>query len=254
MANHPKLGELLVRSNLITEAQLSSALSEQKRWGGKLGDILVRMSFISEENLVKVLSRQMNVPAVNLDTIQGILPEVKAKVPADIARVMNAVPLQLREENRTLLVAMAEPQNLRHLDTLRSVSKCKVVPQLAGKAQIARAFTRFYEGGVELTDPEESFKVVDAQGHTVVRVSPSAPAPAPAPPSSAPRPGSRPPQSPSPSAPPAPAAAGNVDLTALMRTVEDSLRKEEVALRAMIELLIEKGLFTREEYLAKMKR
>jgi hypothetical protein len=40
----------------------------------------------------------------------------------------------------------------------------------------------------------------------------------------------------------------------LLQSVEDAQRQEVAALKAMIELLIEKGIFTREEYLAKVRR
>ncbi|NVJ10020.1 hypothetical protein HUW63_32965, partial [Myxococcus sp. AM001] len=40
----------------------------------------------------------------------------------------------------------------------------------------------------------------------------------------------------------------------LLRSVEEVQRKEVAALKAMVELLIEKGVFSREEYLAKVKR
>jgi hypothetical protein len=40
----------------------------------------------------------------------------------------------------------------------------------------------------------------------------------------------------------------------MLRLVEESQRKEVAALKGMVELMIEKGVFTREEYLAKVKR
>ena len=40
----------------------------------------------------------------------------------------------------------------------------------------------------------------------------------------------------------------------LLRTVENIQRNEVAALKAMVELLIEKGVFSREEYLARVKR
>jgi hypothetical protein len=39
-----------------------------------------------------------------------------------------------------------------------------------------------------------------------------------------------------------------------LKSFEEAQRKEVGALKAMVELLIEKGIFTREEYLAKVKR
>src|SRR5687768_14665623 len=107
-----KLGELLMKANVLQESQLKAALAEQQKWGGKLGEILVRMSLVTEEIIVKALSKQLNLPAANLDAIQGIPPHVKAKIPASMARDMMALPVQLRDEGKTLVVAMADPGNV----------------------------------------------------------------------------------------------------------------------------------------------
>src|SRR6185436_14213437 len=164
-----KLGELLIKANVLQETQLKSALAEQQKWGGKLGDILVRMSLVTEEILVKALSKQLGVQVAPLDSIQGIAPHVKAKVPREKARDMGVIPLQLRDDGKTLVVAMADPQNVQQMDTLRALTRCRIVSQLAGRTSIARAISRFYEGEAELSDFEGSFKVVDAQGRTVVK-------------------------------------------------------------------------------------
>lgn len=234
-----RLGDLLVKAKVINESQLKAALAEQQKWGGKLGELLVRMRFVTEDMLVKALSKQMSVPAVNLESIQAIAPHVRAKIPAEVARSLVVLPLQLRDEGKSLLVAMTEPQNLKQLDTLRSVSRCRIIPQLAGRQAIARAFARFYEGELELGDSDESFKQVDAQGVTVNR----SPKPAPVPQPSVPA--------------PAPAVEGvkaSKSPSELLRSIEEAQRKEVGALKAMVEILIEKGVFTREEYLAKVKR
>jgi hypothetical protein len=244
-----RLGDLLVKAKVITESQLKAALGEQQRWGGKLGEILVRMNVLTEDMLVKALSKQLALPVVNLEAVQGIPPHVRAKVPADVARDLVALPLQLRDEGKTLLVAMAEPQNIKHLDTLRAVSRCRIVPQLAGRQAIARAFTRFYEGEVEISgDVEGSFKLIDAHGKTVVRSAEEI---------------ARRREAERRTANPAPPAAKESGLPTsltgrspleLLRAIEDAQRKEVAALKGMVELLIEKGVFTREEYLAKVRR
>lgn len=266
-----KLGELLIKANVLQETQLKSALAEQQKWGGKLGDILVRMSLVTEELLIKALSKQLNIPAANLDAIQGVAPHVKAKVPPDKARDLGVIPLQLRDDGKTLVVAMVDPQNVQQLDTLRAVSRCRIVPQLAGRTAVSRAFARFYEGEADLSDFEGSFKVVDAQGRTVVKSlkeleqqrseAPFA-APAPPPPQPAGRPGPPLPGGPGVAGPrtggftPAGGspAAGGQSSSEMLRALEDVQRREVAAIKAMVELLIEKGVFSREEYLAKVKR
>lgn len=257
-----KLGELLIRANVLNDAQLKTALAEQQRWGGKLGEILVRMNVISEDILTKALSKQLNVPAANLDAIQGIPPHVKSKIPLDEARDLCALPLQLKDEGKTLVVAMAEPQNVQQLDTLRALSKCRVSAMIAGRTAIQRAFGRFYEGEADLGDFEGSFKVVDSQGRTVVKslkeIEAQGAKEKPAPPVAAAAPVATP-RTPSLSDVPTgrnkAATPNTVDgALELLRAVEEVQRKEVSALKAMVELMIEKGIFSREEYLAKVKR
>jgi hypothetical protein len=252
-----KLGELLIKANVLQESQLKAALAEQAKWGGKLGEILVRMNLVSEDILVRALSKQLGMPAVNLDAVQMVPPHVKAKIPAQTARDFSVVPLQLRDDGKTLVVAMSDPLNVRVLDELRALSRCRIVANVAGRTSVARAFARLYEETAELEDADTNFKVVDSQGRTVVKnlkdIDPAAAAaaasPAPPPrPSASGIPAARPA-----AAAPAPAAATGSPAE-LLKSVEEVQRKEVAALKAMVELLIEKGVFSREEYLAKVKR
>jgi hypothetical protein len=251
-----KLGELLIKANVLQESQLKAALAEQAKWGGKLGEILVRMSLVSEDILVRALSKQLGMPAVNLDAVQMVPPHVKAKISSQTARDFSVLPLQLRDDGKTLVVAMSDPLNVRMLDELRAVTKCRIVPNVAGRSSIARAFSRIYEENAELEDADTNFKVVDAQGRTVVKnlkdLDPAAaavaaaPAARPTPPPVVQRPSTE---------TPAVRPPGNTGSPAdLLRSVEEVQRKEVAALKAMVELLIEKGVFSREEYLAKVKR
>ncbi len=246
-----KLGELLIKANVLQESQLKAALAEQAKWGGKLGEILVRMSLVSEDILVRALSKQLNIPAVNLDAVQVVPAHVRAKVPAQTARDFAVLPLQLRDDGKTLVLAVADPLNVRHLDELRAITKCRIVPNVAGRTSIARAYARLYEEQSELGEADTNFKVMDAQGRTLVKdmkdIAPQAAAAA-----AAPRPA--PPSRPSISEVPSVRPASTGSPAELLKAVEEVQRKEVAALKAMVELLIEKGIFTREEYLAKVKR
>ncbi|HSP81100.1 MAG TPA: hypothetical protein VLQ93_21435 [Myxococcaceae bacterium] len=244
-----KLGELLIKANVLQESQLRTALSEQAKWGGKLGEILVRMNFMTEDILVRALSKQLAIPAVNLDAVKEVPKHVLTRIPMQTARDFAVLPLQLRDDGKTLAVAMADPLNVRQLDELRAITKCRIAPNVAGRTSIARAMARLYDDSEELAEADTGFKVVDAQGRTVVKhMSEVQGAPQAAP-------------APAPSSPPSretPAVRGNSGggsgAVELLRSVEEVQRKEVAALKAMVELLIEKGVFTRDEYLAKVKR
>ena len=246
-----KLGELLIKANVLQEGQLKAALAEQAKWGGKLGEILVRMNLVSEDILVRALSKQLAIPAVNLDALKDIPKHVLNRVPVQTARDFALLPMQLRDDGKTLVVAIADPLNVRQLDELRAITKCRIVPNVAGRTAIARAMARFYEDSGELEDADTNFKVVDSHGRTVVR---SMKEPAAAPPPPPPPAPAVPPMASRSNIPSVGSGGGGGSPVELLRSVEEVQRKEVAALKAMVELLIEKGVFSREEYLAKVKR
>jgi hypothetical protein len=61
-----RLGVILVRQGLITEAQLSQALAEQCLTREFLGEILVRRKFLFEADLLRALSTQFGLPVISL--------------------------------------------------------------------------------------------------------------------------------------------------------------------------------------------
>ena len=62
-----KLGELLLKENMVTPQQLQEALSHQKMNGGKLGKAFVSLGYVRDEEITSLLSRQYGVPSINLD-------------------------------------------------------------------------------------------------------------------------------------------------------------------------------------------
>ncbi len=227
-----KIGDLLVKAGVITELQLKAALAEQSQWGGKLGDILVRMEFLTEEILVRALSKQTGVPRADLSG-EGSR-EALALVPADVAEEFGVVPVGVKEEGRVLVVAMSDPLNISVSDHLRSLTGAKRIDaQLAGNSAIRAAISRWYRGEELLREDtgQLSIKIVDNSGKSVVTH--DAP-------------------------PPAAPVAGNGKSTQgagdVLHGVEETQRRSVAALKAMVELLIEKGVFSRDEYLARVKR
>src|SRR6266446_5113667 len=231
-----RIGDLLVKAGVITELQLKAALAEQQQWGGKLGDILVRMEFLTEEVLVRALSKQTGIARADLtgDPDVGAL----AVVPADTAEEFGLVPIALKDQGRTLLVAMSDPLNISATDHLVSLTGGrKVETRLAGASAIRHAISRWYRGEELLRDDGEqpSMKIVNNAGNTVEGTGRAVVGI-----------GSRSVR--------APAAASRPSAVEVLRGVEETQRRSVAALKAMVELLIEKGVFSRDEYLARVKR
>jgi len=55
------IGQVILESGVITEAQLDEALKHQKEWGGKIGEILIEMGYLTEERLTEYLNLQISV-------------------------------------------------------------------------------------------------------------------------------------------------------------------------------------------------
>jgi type IV pilus assembly protein PilB len=137
-----KLGELLVRDNLITPAQLQQALEEQKKKGGRLGANLTRLGFINEEELADFLSKQYEVPSINLSEFE-IDPEVIALVPEDQAKKHMLIPIN--RAGATLVVAMADPSNMFAINDIEFLTGYRVEVVVAPEKSIAEAIERYYQ-------------------------------------------------------------------------------------------------------------
>ena len=247
-----RLGELLLKAKVITEEQLQKALAEQEKWGGKLGSILVRMGHLSEDLLVKALAKQLGIPRVDMEK-SAPSTVVLRKVRRDLAESYGVMPLELKDDGQTLVIAMADPKNIRAIDELKATTGCRTIqPLIAGEQEIRRAIARYYtDAGAEVGEAGgDEFKIVDAQGRTVMKRIDDIAAEA----AAARRAGtpSRPASPPPPPPVSDPNVAGDDDPGVILSRLEQSHRKEVQALKGIVELLIEKGIFTREEYLAKV--
>lgn len=61
-----KIGQILARSNKITEDQLNEALSKQNKSKDKIGETLIKMGAIQKEDLVKALGIHVREAVLNL--------------------------------------------------------------------------------------------------------------------------------------------------------------------------------------------
>ena len=80
-----RLGELLVRENLISVQQLRKAQEEQQKTGTRIGTALIKTGAIEESKLTDFLSKQYGVPTINLADYEVEASVIKI-IPAETAR------------------------------------------------------------------------------------------------------------------------------------------------------------------------
>jgi len=139
-----KLGELLLEAGLIDEFQLKAALAEQAEWSGRVGSIMIKKGFVSERDMIAVIEKQYGHPAISLDDIETPADEVLKMVGKDVAKRFGIFPLGL--EGRTLLIAIADPTDLKMIDDIGFNLGVRVKPMLALESDIMRAIGIYYEG------------------------------------------------------------------------------------------------------------
>jgi type IV pilus assembly protein PilB len=158
-----RLGELLVRENLISVQQLRKAQEQQQKTGERIGAALIKTGAIEESKLTDFLSKQYGVPAINLKDFD-IDPEIIKLVPKEVAEKHLVIPVN--RAGPSLIVAMADPSNIYAVDDLKFLTGYNIESVVASEPSIREAVEKYYSvkgptleeivGSVDVDDVEVS--------------------------------------------------------------------------------------------------
>ncbi|OHB30342.1 MAG: type IV-A pilus assembly ATPase PilB [Desulfuromonadaceae bacterium GWC2_58_13] len=155
-----RLGELLVRNQLVSEDQLKKALEAQKVDGGRLGASLIKLGYIKEDELAAFLSKQYGVPSINLSEFE-IDSAVIRLLPAEVAQKYQIIPIN--RAGSTLIVAMADPSNIFAIDDIKFMTGYNVEVVVAPEASIKNAIDKYYDQSASLADVMEDLEDIDLE-------------------------------------------------------------------------------------------
>lgn len=286
-----RIGDILVKARVIDELQLRSATAQQDQWGGRISRIVAELGLANEDVITSAIAQGLNMQRVSLGNISKD-PGALAKVDVTLAEQKGVFPVSLKDNGKTLVLAMADPTDLSTIDQVAAKSRARIVPMVAGEYEIEHAILRHYrnqepsasigsrfsptskkDAGSDSDSgqgDDDDFKIVDMSGKTVMKrisdiVDPNAaaaPPPAAAPVAAAPPP--PPPPAPTSSASDlldeilaggggsAPAGFSEEEMQRLL-AVQANQEKSSKILRALLELLFEKGAMQQRELASRMK-
>jgi type IV pilus assembly protein PilB len=137
-----RLGTLLLRAGVITERQLADALEVHKVTGSPLGRVVVDLGYATERAILSVLASRIGIPFIDFAETR---PDARAiaVVPKDLATRYTLMPVELVDG--TLVVAMADPQNVLALDDLRIITGFEIRPAISTKEDIVDAVEEYYK-------------------------------------------------------------------------------------------------------------
>jgi len=149
-----RIGELLVRENLLTSEQLRKARDEARTKGGRLGAQITKLGFLQESELRDFVAKQYGVPAVNLEEFE-IDPAVIKLIPEDVATKHTVVPVS--RSGSTLILATADPSNIFAIDDIKFLTGYNIEVVVASEQAIKHAIERAYDRSEDLSDVMEGF-------------------------------------------------------------------------------------------------
>ena len=141
MAERKLLGEILRESGKISSEQLEEALGRQRDTEEVLGHILFDLGAVSERDLQEAWGIQLGREFIDLK--QTLLSaELIRKLSGNLARRYCAIPV--REEHGAVVVAMANPLDVRALGEIAKEMGKSVRSAIASASELEEAIEKYY--------------------------------------------------------------------------------------------------------------
>ncbi len=137
-------GEFLVSKGLLTRVQLSKALDEQRRYGGRLGEALLHLNMMTEQQVTRGLAEHLGMEYFHFDDISKIDVNVARMLHESIAKRFCLVAIG--EIGEKVVVAMADPLNVIAIDTITLKIKRHIKVVISSAQEIRRAIEVIYHG------------------------------------------------------------------------------------------------------------
>jgi type IV pilus assembly protein PilB len=144
-----RIGELLVKENLLTADQLREARAEAKGTGGRLGAQITQLGYLDESELAEFVAKQYGVPSINLDEFE-IDRAVIELVPEEVATKHNVIPVN--RAGSTLILATSDPSNIFALDDIKFLTGYSIQPVVASEEAIKRCVDPYDDQTSSLED------------------------------------------------------------------------------------------------------
>jgi type IV pilus assembly protein PilB len=144
-----RIGELLVKENLLSAEQLRRAREESRATGSRLGAQITKLGYIDESELTEFVAKQYGVPSIHLDEFE-IEPAVIQLIPEDVAVKHTVIPVN--RAGSTLILATADPSNIFAIDDIKFLTGYNIQPVVSSEDAIRRAIDRYYDKTSSLED------------------------------------------------------------------------------------------------------
>lgn len=151
-----KIGEILVEMGALTSAEVVRILEQMALIGGRFGEVAIREGFLVEDQVAQVLARQFHLGYLDLEgfVVDTVL---MASLPSGFPARYQFLPVRRRGEN--LVIAVADPVDVKRLDELELQLGIPLVLLVAAQSRIQKLIERSEGSKRVLKEVSEDFKL-----------------------------------------------------------------------------------------------
>lgn len=142
-----KIGDLLVKNNVISAEQLQTAIDRQKQTGQRLGQVLIELGLVKEEQFLSYLSQQLQIPFVDLRRYNFDVSLIH-RLRESYARRYRAIILA--DQGAQLLVGMADPMDIFASDELERILEQPIQPAVVKESELLSTLDLVYRRTEEI--------------------------------------------------------------------------------------------------------
>lgn len=150
----------LVDAGIITEAQAQEALEIQKTSKALIGSILTQLGYCTEDDIARTMAQKSGYRYVSINEI-GVNVAAANLITPEMALRNNVLPLY--QEDKTLYVAMKNPNDIITIDNLHLMTGLEICPLVVADMELAAAIENFanMNSSVENYDEDDQTEVVE---------------------------------------------------------------------------------------------
>ncbi len=135
-----RIGDILLKEKLITQAQLNEALKDKKE-DEKLGETFIRLNIVNEMQILKALESSTGVKRVSLSNYDFDKNALKV-LTEDFCRRNNVIPFEI--DGRKIRYATSDPLNFDVIEEIRMLTGYQPKPMSAPKNDILIQIEKYY--------------------------------------------------------------------------------------------------------------
>lgn len=136
-----RFGEELLKSRLLTDAQLKTVLEYRDSLGGRVQDVVLKLGFVEEDDLSRFLARREHMPSIDLERMP-LDRDLMARIPRKVIVEHQALPFRLADD--LILLVTSEPYDLQVVEDVQFITNCRVEIGLAPRSLLQEKINRYY--------------------------------------------------------------------------------------------------------------